>query len=232
MMRLTELKPKGKILRLLRVDQWDVKLRHTNKSCHLSSSPSYRVHHVRLCPCIQHHPGDLSLPCRHRRRVTTPPKNNRFFHHTTVMTNLTGQQTSALCIRAHAGYSSHLRRAAAATCTCLPFLCKRRAWEGTSRTVEETKWLRKAASLYIKKSPPQKRTKHLNTYREKCLFLVSLFTFTSCYRYSKAENHELNRISLLWSPSESWLVLHMCYWTKGALLSNSSSRALLNTKKP
>lgn len=49
---------------------------------------------------------------------------------------LTGQQTSALCIHVRVHCNSHLLRVAAATCTCLLFLCRRHAWEGSSHTDE------------------------------------------------------------------------------------------------
>lgn len=132
--------------------------KRTNKSCHLCSSPSDRVNYVCFCPCVQHHPCDISLSCRHKRRkVTTlnkettdssvmllerlkPTCTHRFY--------LTGQQTSALCIHAHAHYNSHLHRVEATTCTCLLFPCKRRAWEESSHTVDKTKKLRKAADIY------------------------------------------------------------------------------------
>lgn len=144
------------------VDHWDLKAnrysKRTNKSCHLCSSPSDRVNYVCFCPCVQHHPCDISLSCRHKRRKvitlnkeTTdssvmllerlkPTRTHKFY--------LTGQQTSALCIHAHAHYNSHLHRVEATTCTCLLFPCKRRAWEESSHTVDKTKKLRKAADIY------------------------------------------------------------------------------------
>lgn len=53
-----------------------------------------------------------------------------------IASYLTGLQTWALCIHAHVDCSSHLLRVVAATCTCLLYLCRQRAWEGSSHTVD------------------------------------------------------------------------------------------------
>lgn len=130
-------------------------LKRTDKGGHLCGGPSDRVDYIRFCPSVQHYPCDLSVSCRHRKWLFTtragsyvPKQQQRKFKWiccddplscVTLLVYLKGQQTSELCIRAHVHCNSHLLHAAAATCTCLLFLCKQHAWEGSSHTVGKTK---------------------------------------------------------------------------------------------
>lgn len=123
----------------------------TNKSCHLRSGPSDWVGHVRFCPGVQHHPRDVRLSWKHMGWIKETNalfnKSHRrifLFHCVTSFprcgeTHRTGRRTWAPCSRARARYSWHRLRVAAAACTCRLFLCRRRAWGESSRTVDKTK---------------------------------------------------------------------------------------------
>lgn len=75
------------------------------------------------------------LPNKHRERRVCLTVKFKLLRYTFPVTYLKGRQTSAPCIRARARCSSHPLRVAGAVYTCLLFLCKQRASEGSSHTV-------------------------------------------------------------------------------------------------
>lgn len=115
---------------------------------------------------------------------------------------LTGQQTWVLCIRVRADCSWHLLHAVATVCTCLFFLCKRRAWGGSFHTAEE---IAPFTHICISKGPSFVDRWHCTQHP---------FTAAFWFWQNPAQKRQQDMKDLLWGPS--CLIVNSCNWTAGA----------------